>query len=202
MEIRTLVGIEDLEIDFRALKDINDKLHNWNEFLNEGNRTLEDRGEWVKEILSWIRDAVNENHKVTTVRRLCKTSSTNAWITDRVIPFINIPLYYEERYLCGLYEYYDEEISFSNKFIYFDFLVQKIYDGEYDDDEVLEKIERSAREFLENKNYQILNFRKGEIAIKISRSTLNDYNEFKEVLVSLVYDAILLNNAIDKMYGN
>ncbi|QEK13137.1 hypothetical protein FQB35_12865 [Crassaminicella thermophila] len=204
VEIRSLVGIEDLEVNFRDINDINDKLNNWNRFLNTGNRTLEDRDEWIEEIYDWIKDIVDEygNEEVTTINKLCTTSSRNAWITDIVFPFINIPLYYKDRCLCGLYEYYDEEISFSDEYIYFDFAVQSIRYNEYENDEVLEEMENKVNELLINKEYNILNFEDGIATVKISRSILNDYNEFKDVLIPLIDDAVYINDEIIEIFGD
>lgn len=127
IEIRTLVGIEDLEVNFSDIKDINDKLNNWNKFLNTGNRTLEDRDEWIEEVYHWTKEIIDEyeNKEVNTIKRLYKTSIKDAWITERANAFINIPFYYKDRYLCGLYEYYDEELSFSQDHVYFEFFNSK-----------------------------------------------------------------------------
>ncbi|MCT4596313.1 MAG: hypothetical protein N4A50_00335 [Vallitalea sp.] len=204
VEIRTLGGIEDLQVNFSDINDINDKLNNWNGFLNTGNRTIEDRDEWIKQIYDWIKNAVDEygNGEVTTIKKLYTTSSRNAWITDRVFPFINMTLYYKDRYLCGVYEYYDEELSFSDEYIYFDFLVQSIYYNEYENEEVLEEMENKANVLLVNKGYEILNFDDGMAAVKISRSILNDYNEFKDVFIPLIEDSVCINDEVIKIFGD
>lgn len=204
IEIRTLAGVEDLEVNFSNIKNINDKLNNWNKFLNTGNRTLEDRDEWIEEIYRWTKEIIYEyeyeNKEVTTIKKLYKTSTKDAWITEMVNPFINIPFYYKDRYLCGLYEYYDEKLSFSQEHVYFDFLIQSIYYKEYTNHEQLEEMNKKANELLIIKGYELLNFEEGIASIKISRSILNDYNKFKDKLISLINDAVRINDKVAEIF--
>ncbi len=204
IEIRTLTGIENLEVNFNDINDINDKLNNWNRFLSTGNRTLEDRNEWIEEIYEWIKKIVDEyeNKEVNTIKKLCTTSLKNAWITDSVFPFINIPLYYKDRCLCGLYEYYNEETNFSDEHLYFDFVIQSIFYKEYENDEVREEIETRINKILVSKGYNILSFDDGMATVKIPRRNLNDYNEFKAFLIPFIDDAVYINDEIVKIFGD
>ncbi|KEH91525.1 hypothetical protein [Clostridium novyi] len=202
IEIRTLVGIEDLEVNFNDIKDINDKLNNWNKFLNAGNRTLEDRDEWIEEVYHWTKEIIDEyeNKEVNTIKRLYKTSIKDAWITERANAFINIPFYYKDRYLCGLYEYYDEELSFSQDHVYFDFLIQSIYYKEYKNHEQLEEMNKKSNELIKIKGYKLLNFEEGMMSIKLPRSILNNYNKFKYKLISLIDDAVYINDKVAEIF--
>lgn len=204
VEIRILAGIEDLEVNFSDIKDINDKLNNWNRFLNTGNRALEDREEWIEEIYDWIKEIVDEygNEEVTTIKKLYRTSSKNAWIEDLTFPFINIPLQYEGEYLGGFYEYYDDETKFSDEYFYFDFLVQRIHFADNENDELSEAMENKVNEILENKGYDILNYEEGIVTVKISRSILNDYKPFRDALIRLMDDAVYINDEIVKIFGD
>lgn len=196
IEIRTLGEIKDIEIHFNSVIDINDKLDSWNMFLNTGNRTLEERDEWVEEIYDWIKDIVDEVEEVTTIKKICTTVSKNSWITDCVFPFINLPIYYKEENLCGLYEYYDKHLSFSDEHIYFDFIVQSILYNNFENDDILEKMKNRVNELLISKEYEILHFENGIATIKIKRSVLNDYDKFKNHLIILIKDAIYINEQI------
>ena len=202
VEIRTLVGLEGLEVNFNEIKNINDKLDNWNNFLNTANRTIEDRNEWIGEIFDWTNKALKEyeNKKVTTTKKLCTTSDTNSWIEDLKFPFINIPFQYEDYYLGGLYEYCNGETLFSEEYIYFDFLVLGIYFCDQENNQLIEAMENKFNEILKKKGYNVFVYGDGITTVRISREILNSYELFEEALIQLLEDAIYINNMISKVF--
>ncbi len=204
VDIREIVGMESLEINFNDINDINNKLNDWKKFLNTGNRALEDRDEWIEEIYDWSKEVVDEygNEDVTTIKRLCRTSSKDAWIEGSVFPFINIPFNYKDYYLGGFYEYYDESTRFSDEYFYFDFLVQRINLSEDEDEEVLIEMENKVREQFEIKEYDIIGCEEGIVTVKILRSILNSNIDFKDTLIQLLDDAVDINDEMIEIYGD
>jgi hypothetical protein len=202
IEIRTLVGEENLEVDFNEINEINKRLNEWNKFLKSGNRTIDDRAEWVKEIGDLIKEIVDDfdDDKVST-KKLYEVSSKNGWVESVVFPFVNISIYYEDRPLCGLYEYFDESLVFSSEHIYFDFLVEKIRDLGDGNEELTNQLEEKATKMLKSKGYDVIVINEGMATIKISRRILEDIVKFKETLSKLIRSAIALNNDIDKIYS-
>lgn len=195
VEIRTLVGEEKLEVNFKDINEINGKLSEWNEFLKSGNRTIDDRGEWVEEIGDRVKEIVDNlgDDKVCT-KKLYEMSSKNGWIEGVVFPFVNITIYYEDIPLCGLYEYFDESLSFSSKHIYFDILIDKIKDlGDSDETLTSELIQKITIK-LKAEGYDVIQFDGGIATIKIERKILEDTIKFKEILKRFIDIAISVNN--------
>ena len=202
IEIRTLVGEENLEVDFNEINEINKRLNEWNKFLKSGNRTIDDRAEWVREIGDLIKEIADDfNDDKVSIKKLYEVSSKNGWVESVVFPFVNISIYYEDRPLCGLYEYFDESLVFSSEHIYFDFLVEKIRDLGDVDEELMIQLEEKAKIFLKAKGYDVIVINEGMATIKISRRILEDIVGFKKSLNKLINIAILLNNEIDKTYS-
>ncbi|MGL5255746.1 MAG: hypothetical protein ACRC76_01820 [Proteocatella sp.] len=202
VEIRTLVGVEELEVNFKSIYDINEKLSNWNKFLNTGNRTLEDRDNWIIEIHEWIKNIISEYHseEITTINNIYRTKKSHGWITETVYPFINIPIYYKQDKieLGGIYEYFDENMPFSDEHIYFDFVIRSIFDEEYEDENKLEKLKNETKNLFLDFEYELLDFEDGIAVVKIQRNLLNDYDALRKSLTKLIDDAIYINNELDK----
>lgn len=200
IDIRTLLVDETKFVDFGEIGQINNKLKVWNDFRKSGNRTLEDRDEWVQEIFGYVQEAVQEcgNTDVTTIRKLYETSHKDSYISGLVMPFLNIKIDYNGDYLCGLYEYFGEH-PFSDSSIYYDFLIQDIYNYAGDDEEFLAQVEKRAKEILKSKDYNLIGFNEGMATIEISRKLLNNGNAIKEKLITLINDAVLLNDEISKL---
>lgn len=202
IEIRTLVGVEELEVNFKSIYDINEKLSNWNKFLNTGNRTLEDRDNWIVEIYEWIKTILSDykSGEITTIKDIYRTKKSHGWITETVYPFINIPIYYKQDKieLGGIYEYFDENMPFSDEHIYFDFVIRSIFYEDCDDENKLEKLENETRKLFLGFEYELLDFEDGIAVVKIQRNLLNNYDALRKSLTKLIDDAIYINNELDK----
>ncbi|SHK32716.1 PDDEXK family nuclease [Tepidibacter formicigenes] len=198
IEIRELVGIDNLEVSFDNIGNLKDKLEEWNDFLNTGNRTLEDRPDWIEEIHSWTKEVIHEyDDKSLTITKLCKTTGSNSWATNMVNPFINISIENEEYYIGGFYEYYDEELRFSSEHIYFDFWIQK-FNNLNNDAQKLNGVNRKLLSIFKEAGYDIFKYDEGTATIKISRKYLQKKEKFKKILVRLINDSISINEEINK----
>lgn len=200
VEIRTLSGEEKLEVEFTEIAQITHKLNEWNNFRKSGNRTLEDRDDWVREIYEWVKDVVNEynNEELTTIKKVYETSRRDSWIEGWTFPFINLPIFYKGNFLVGIYEYYDTTFCYSDAYLYFDFYIQHYNEISKDSNESINKIKLKAKEILENKKYSIIKIDDGFATIKLERISLENVKVFKEKIASLISDAIYLNEEIDK----
>lgn len=199
VEIRTLLADENKFVDLGEIEQINNKLKVWNDFRKSGNRTLEDRDEWVLEIFEYVQEAIDEfgNPNITTVRKLYETSKKDSYITQLVFPFLNLKIDYNGDYLAGIYEYFDG-CPYSEEHIYFDFFIQGIYNNK-DDEEVLETLESKAKDILDGKGYKVIGFNEGMATIIIPRKLLNSGAEFKAGLIALIGDAVFMNDEISKL---
>ncbi|WP_378954240.1 hypothetical protein [Pelosinus sp. sgz500959] len=197
IEIRTLVGEEKISVDFNEISEISQKLNKWNEFIKSGNRTLEDRDEWVREIYKMIKDVVREydNDQITTIKKVYETSNKDSWIEGLTFPFISFPISYKEDYLCGIYEYFNESLCYSEEYVYFDFYIQRISNEE--DEDFIQQLEAKVLELLKIKGYSIIVLENAIATIKIKRALLENVGQFKERLATLITDAIYLNDQID-----
>lgn len=200
IEIRTLEGEENLEVNFKEINEINNKLSEWNKFLKSGNRTIDDRGEWIKEIADLVKEIVDDydDDKVCT-KKLYEELSKSGWVEEVVFPFINITIYYEDRPFCGLYEYFDENLSFSNEYIYFDFLIQKIRDLGDTDEKLTNKLEQKVKTILKSEGYDIIVFDEGMATVKVLRNIIEDTDKFREELTKLINTSITIKKEIDKI---
>lgn len=200
IEIRTLEGEENLEVNFKEINEINNKLSEWNKFLKSGNRTIDDRGEWIKEIADLVKEIVDDydDDKVCT-KKLYEELSKSAWVEEVVFPFINITIYYEDRPFCGLYEYFDENLSFSNEYIYFDFLIQKIRDLGDTDEKLTNILEQKVKTILKSKGYDIIVFDEGMATVKVLRNIIEGTDKFREELTKLINTSITIKKEIDKI---
>lgn len=198
IEIRTLVGEKNIEVDFNQINDITKKINQWNAFIKSGNRTLEDRDEWISEIFNLLKEVVEEdNRNICTAKKMYRTSKQDSWITDLAFPFINFYIDYKDKSLCGIFEYFNEEFRFSDKYIYVDFLIQKIY---YSDEcTILDQIKNQVIEIFEEKRYEIIAFESGIATIKLERAMLENSNKFKREIIKIINDAIFINEKVDRM---
>lgn len=215
IEIRILVGVEELEVNFKSIDDINKKLNNWNEFLNTGNRTLEDRMYWIEETYEWCKDAINNselkeqiaiNDLFISKPKGKSQKGKQGWIDDLVYPFINIGIYYKEEGLdlCGIYEYFDENMPFSDEHIYFDFVIRdfairRIYYQENENE--LEVLANEVKKIFSNSGYDIFNFKDGIVVTKIPRKVLSSYDKFKATVIELIEYAIYVNSEINEKFS-
>ncbi len=203
IEVRTFEIDEGKLIDLESLEKIDRKLNEWNNFRKSGNRTLEDREDWVREIFEYVQEAVEECgiNSVTTAKKLYETTKRDSYIIGTVHPFLNFKIDYNGDFIAGIYEYYNE-YTYSEEYVYFDFLIQEIYNYENRDAEILHKLEDKAREILDSKGYNINGFSDGMATITIPRKMLNNAAEFKTKLIYLIKDAVLINNDITELYEN
>ncbi|MCE5287399.1 MAG: hypothetical protein LLG02_16355 [Pelosinus sp.] len=202
VEVRTLLGMEDLAVDFGEVNQISKRLNEWNCFLKSGNRSLSERSEYVRKIFQWIKDAVRDCgiEEITTIKKLYVTSSSDSWIEEEVYPFLNFPIYYKKEYLCGIYEYFNEELSLSETHVYFDFLIQVIFQEDEKYQALMPQIEDKVQSLLAEKKYNVIRFENGMATIQLERTLLENNNQFKHELIKLISDAIYFNEEIERIY--
>ena len=196
VDIRLLKGVEQLSVDFSEIGQISQKLNEWNGFMKSGNRTIDDRETWIREIYAWVNETIVDfGNEEVTVGKLVETNQRNSWVTGSASTVINLPVFYNDKPLCGLYEYYDEVLHYSSDFIYFDF---KILDEERIAEDKRKQVEAKTLELLSAKKYKIVNFEQFIASIRFERNLLDDKNKFKEHLTTLIMNALWLNNEIEK----
>jgi Ni,Fe-hydrogenase I large subunit len=198
IELRLLKGAIELELNFTNINQIAEKLDQWDSFLKSGNRTIIERHRWVEEIFKKIRDFVDNygNEDISTIGSLCKTSLKNSYVRGQAFPFVNIPIRYQEKELLGFYEYFSDELSFDESYIYCDFIIEHSYYAINKDDETLKKTVKKAKEVLRQKGYNIIAFDSGMATIKIERKILEQDEEFNKLLKRLIDDAITIQKEI------
>lgn len=193
IEIRLLKGLERLSVDFSEIGQISYKLNEWNRFMKSGNRTLEDREAWMREIYDWVNETIVDFGDAEIITgKLTESTQKNSWITGSVSTVINLPVFYNNEPLCGLYEYYDEVLNYSSDYIYFDFSVQNTTRlmGE-------NWVEGKVRDLLLSKKYEVIHFEQFCATIRFERKLLDDKNAFKERLTRLINDTLWLNGEVE-----
>lgn len=106
---------------------------------------------------------------------------------------------YEDTPLCGIYEYFDESLNFSNEHIYFDFLIKRIQDLDDTDEKLTNKLEQKVKEILKAKGYNVIVLNEGMATIKVSRSIIENTVKFREELTKLINIAIEVKCKIDRI---
>lgn len=159
--------------------------------LTSGERSIHQREAWVTGIFAQVKNLISSygNAEVSTCNSLSVTSLKNSYVRGRVYPFINIPIRLREKELLGLYEYCDQ-LPFSNQYIYCDFIIHSIYYAEKKDSAFIRDLEERARQYLQTKGYEVVQFEEGMAAITIDRRILEEKEEFVKLLKSLLDIAI------------
>ncbi len=202
VEVRTLKGMDELVVDFSDVNQISKKLSEWNWFLKSGNRTLSERSEYVTKIFQWAKDVVRDCgiEELTTIKKLYVTSKKDSWIEGETYPFLNLPFFCKQEYLCGIYEHFDEQLNLSETHIYFDFLIQLIFQEEKQYEALIPEMEQKAQSLLKDKNYTVIRFENGMATILLDRTLLENGEQFKKELARLINDAVYFNEEIERLY--
>ncbi len=190
IEVRTFETTYDSKIGFETFKDLKSKLKEWNSLRNSGNRTLIDREEWIENLVERINHILNKEFKeVTTINSPHYINSKKCFYSY-TFPFINIPFFYKEEILIGLYEYYDELLPFDEKYFYcdYDFLFEKESKKELTDE-----IISLAKKRMEKLGYELVSYPEYEISVlKLPRTILENEEEFKKTIKIVINTAIEL----------
>ncbi len=187
IEIRTFREDYD-ELGLVTVADLKIKLNEWNSFRSSGNRTLIERTEWIEGILERINDIFSAREDVSTISSIPKI--TRNFYQNNTSPFIDIPIYFKDETLLGLYEYCDDQLPFDDKFIYCDYWF-------WFNDEIEEAIMNQQIQLFESYlNINAIDFVRYEFGdffvpvIKIPRSIIESEFELRSLLNLLVEKAI------------
>ncbi|TAJ14037.1 hypothetical protein DMA11_06705 [Marinilabiliaceae bacterium JC017] len=172
IEIRLFGSFDDNMILSNSFQDLNTKLKEWNNFRNTGNRTLMDRDEWIINVIEQTNNAVCDNFSSITTINKPTTNSRNVFFPC-VFPFINIPIYYNDESIIGIYEYYNNELPFDETYFYCEVAME------------LEDIKKRQMKKIEKMDFEIISPYNNPI-LKIPRTMLEDNNEYKDFLHNIV----------------
>jgi len=188
IEIRTFKTEYDSEIGFDSFKELKTKLVEWNNFRKSGNRTLIERDDWIEKIYEDITTILNEEFGETvTINKPFYITGKRCYISQ-IFPFLNIPIFYEEEEIIGIYEYLDEELPFDDKYIYCDY--QFLYQNE-ESEEVNNEILSLAKKRMKKAGLELINYADYETpVIKIPRNILEIESELRKSIKSIVKLAI------------
>ncbi len=166
--------------------------------LTSGARSILQREAWVTGLFAQVKYLIASygNAEVSTCSSLSVTSLKNSYVRGRVYPFINIPIRLREKELLGLYEYCDQ-LPFSDQHIYCDFVIHSIYYADKKDSAFIRDLEERARQYLQTKGYEVVQFEDGMAAITIDRRIVEEEEEFGKLLNSLLDEAIKMQVDIE-----
>jgi hypothetical protein len=188
IEIRTFKTEYDSEIGFDSFKELKTKLEEWNNFRRSGNRTLIERGDWIMKIYEDITTILNKEfkEKVTLKKPYYITGKRN--YIHQFFPFLNMPIFYEEEEIIGIYEYFDEELPFDDKYIYCDFFF--LYENKKSE-KVNNEIIALAKKRMNKAGFELINYTEDKIPfIKIPRNIFEIESELRKSIKSIVKLAI------------
>lgn len=153
------------------------------------------REAWVEKTFTRVKSFIASygDKAVSTSTSLCVTSLKNSYVRGQIFPFINIPIRYREKELLGLYEYFGEQLPFSEQHIYCDIVIHSIYYVEKKDPALIKALEEQAQQIFRMKNYDIISFEDGMATMTIERSIL-DGEEFIVLLKGLLDEAIKMQS--------
>lgn len=188
IEIRTFKTEYDSEIGFDSFKELKTKLEEWNNFRRSGNRTLIERGDWIMKIYEDITTILNEEFgKTVTLKKPHYITRKRSYI-DQIFPFLNMPIFYEEEEIIGIYEYLDEELPFDDKYIYCDYAF--LFYNE-DSKEVNNEIISLAKKRMNKAGFELINYYDFKTpVIKIPRNIFEIESELRKSIKSIVKLAI------------
>ena len=191
IEIRVIKGIK--ELNFQSINEMNGKLNNWNEFINSGNRTLEERGQWVEEVHKNVKKLM-EDYENITVSKICNTTESNSYIENDIFPFLNMKIKQNDKTILGFYEYYDENIAFSKEHIYCDVIIEKIENGQIEEEQEIKALQKEVIQYLEKKGFTVHFVNKEFITLKINRKEIQNNRKFKTLFDKLILCSIDIKN--------
>lgn len=206
VEIRLLRGIRKAEVDFSNFKQISNKLKEWDNFNKSGNRSLIERGEWVENIFEKIKSFIEEYNidGLSTCKKLCYTTKKNSYYDEMVFPFINLPIYQNNNEVLGLYEYFDEDTTFSDKHIYCEICQLTDFIENKDENERTNAINRIKR-YYQKKDYfgnKVFYFESEDESwtpyVLIDREILENEDKLNTLLEQLIKDSLKLAEMFNK----
>ncbi|MBR1738460.1 MAG: hypothetical protein IJ736_15885 [Firmicutes bacterium] len=201
IEILTYADDKETAINFDKLEVIDERIKNWKEFKDSGEVTLEERDKWAEDIYYKIDDIVyNMQIPDLSMSKLYRTNAKFFWTEGMVYPFVNIGFTYNNEYLAGIYEYFTEEMPYSGKSIYFDFVVPSLYYDYGNDEESTEKIKDIVEGIMTDNGFPIIKFDHGQITIKIKRNILANDDELRDTITELINLAIDIVNRSNNTY--
>lgn len=194
VEVRTFGSVYENEIGFETFKELKTKLKEWNDFRSTGNRTLIERTDWVQSIVDKInRILENDFDDLSTINKPYTLKGNKCYI-EYTFPFLNIPIFFNDEILVGIYEYFDEEFPFDNQFFYCDYSF--LYDKE-DQEELDEKNILHIKKIMIKAGYDFATMTDSEIpTLKIPRKILEEENELKKTIKSLINNALGIYNKL------
>lgn len=188
IQIRTLTGLEKVELKFNSIGEIDTKLKEWSEFIDSGNRTLIERSEWLETIIEKVNNIIEsiDSYDLESIKEVPSISSKRAYFGQE-FPFLNLPIYYKDKGLIGFYEYFGEGTPYSDKYFYCDLAF--LDEMEFHDD-TDEKVEKILLKILKSKKYNFNEIDEDWPVIKLNRNLLDDAAGLKKTLIKLIKDSI------------
>lgn len=197
IDIRRITGIRSLDIS--KLGKIEKRVKEWNAFRKAGIRTLIERDAWIRELFDKLKTYIDEigHNDVYTCNKLYETKQNTAYLTGFVFPFINFPISYKGDHFLGLYEYddNDEDLPFSEKYIYCDFWIcDRIVDeAKKSDQNTVETIATDLIAFFKKAGHEVTIYKDQDNwvpFITIDRDVLEDDNHFRKVMHKVITDGL------------
>lgn len=129
------------EFDFDSIKS---KIDDWNSLRNSGKRGLGAREEWTKKVVNSTNRILNEiSSELSTIKKQPIIREKEAYY-EHVSPFINLPIWENDDWLMGIYEYYSDNLPLDEKYFYFEICLDQFYE------EQDPKIEIEINKFLKS----------------------------------------------------
>jgi hypothetical protein len=188
VEIRTFGANNESEIGFDTFKGLQTKLREWNNFRNSGNRTLIEREDWIVDIIEKVSAILNEEfEEITTINKAYSVNGKKCYV-DYIFPFLNLPIFYEEETLIGIYEYADEEFPFDEKYFYCDYSF--LYEKE-ENEELNEKNISYIKTQMKKIGFNLTSFSVSDVpTLQIPREVVENETEFRKTIKFLVKNAL------------
>lgn len=157
-----------------------------------------EREKWVQGVFEQIKSFIDKygDKNVSTIKSLCTTNLKNSYVRGQVFPFLNIPIRYQDKELLGFYEYFGEQLSLNDEYMYCDFVIEHSYYTVDKDEENINKMVTIVKQVLKQKGYEVIFFDSGMATIKIERQVLASDDEFNRLLEKLLNDAIAIQKEI------
>lgn len=120
VEVR-IFDTEFLSIGLSTFEEIEKRQKEWNNFRNSGKRALHEREEWINDLLDRINEILEDFPEITTITKVPYPKESKLYISETGNPFLNIPIFYDDKCIAGMYEYFDDQLPFNDNYIYFEF---------------------------------------------------------------------------------
>jgi len=199
IEIRKLKGIKETELNFASIKEIDNKLKEWNEFIISGNRILIEKAEWLEIIVKNFEETIEEieDYDLSTINKVPSIPQSKSYFSQE-FPFLNLPIKNDENDFLGFYEYYDKVTPFSNEFIYCD--LNFLLNLDYEDDTIELTVNNLTAGILKKRKYDFFQTDDWTV-IRIKRKILDNKKDFKKTIKKLITDCFLIFNQVNEVKG-